>query len=186
MLVYPAEQLSLDASVVTIGAFDGVHLGHQALIRQARTRAWSLGIPLVIYTFDPPPRVFFQAVPLLTPAEEKIRRLSAFQPDYIIMAHFDASYAQRRARDFIRELFKLGAYEIWTGNDFHFGYKREGDVELLKQYFIVESLHTVCCPQAKRISSSRIRELLTQQRWEEASRLMGWQAEVQPTMQANT
>ena len=181
MQVYPADTLRLDASVVTIGAFDGVHLGHQALLRRARERAWSLDVPLVIYTFDPPPKVFFGRAELLTPLEEKLRRLSLFAPDFVVVASFNATYARRKAIDFIRELFQLGAREVWTGQDFHFGHQREGNCALLERYFRVQSIDKVCCSQAQRISSTRIRQLISRQQWEEASRLMGWRVTPQST-----
>lgn len=75
MRIHPANTLVLPASVVTVGAFDGVHLGHQVLIRQAVARARTLGVPSVVYTFDPPPRCYLQRVPILTPLDSHIDTL---------------------------------------------------------------------------------------------------------------
>lgn len=77
MEVHQAQTLRVPSSVSSIGVFDGVHRGHQALIRQARDRAVRLGVPMVIHTFDPPPRNYFEGAPALTPLPEKLRWLDA-------------------------------------------------------------------------------------------------------------
>ncbi len=172
MKVVAPDAMRLDASVVAIGAFDGVHRGHQEVLRRSRLRAWSLDVPLVVYTFDPPPRVYFQGVRQLTSLEEKLRRISAFLPDVVVVARFDRAYASRSAKVFIRELFGLGAREVFVGEDFRFGRGRRGDVELLGRYFWVHVVEAV--GEGERISSSRIRELLAVGREEEAVELLGW------------
>lgn len=91
--VYEPRQLELPACVLTIGAFDGVHRGHQALVERTVARAAQLSVPSVAYTFDPPPKVLFQGERLLTSPIEKIRRLQAAGLDYVVMASFNTTYA---------------------------------------------------------------------------------------------
>ncbi len=166
--------LRLDASVLTIGAFDGVHRGHQALLRQAQRRAWHHGVPFVILTFDPPPRTLFEGARLLTPLPEKLRRLSAFSPDYVVVVVFDRAYAALSAYEFIKRISWINPVEIWVGKDFRFGRKREGNIELLSRYFNVQEFLKVRDHTGQIISSSRIRSLLRQQQVEQAHALMGW------------
>lgn len=166
--------LRLDASVLTIGAFDGVHRGHQALLRQAQRRAWHHGVPFVILTFDPPPRVVFENAPLLTPLPEKLRRLSAFVPDYVVVIPFDASYAALSAYDFVARISLVNPIEIWVGEDFRFGRNLEGNVSFLSKYFMVKVISKVCDENGEHISSTRIRELLVKKQIAKAYQLMGW------------
>lgn len=126
MSVRPAKTLKLPASVVTIGAFDGVHRGHQALIRRAKDRAVLLGVPAVVYTFDPPPRAFFQAALILMPPAEKLRRLEGLGVNHVVLASFDTEYATRGPQAFLDELEALSPREVWVGCDFRFGGRREG------------------------------------------------------------
>jgi cytidyltransferase-like protein len=77
MRVHREGTLSLPGSVVTVGAFDGVHRGHRALIRRAVKHAGRAGVPSVAYTFEPPPKAFFQDAPILTPLPEKVQPVHA-------------------------------------------------------------------------------------------------------------
>ncbi len=167
-------ELWLQASVVTVGAFDGVHLGHQALVRAAVRRARELGVPAVAWTFDPPPRALFGDARILTPLAEKLRRLSALGPDHLVVVPFDETYARRSARAFLRELAAVAPLEVWVGPDFRFGRGRTGDVATLARCWPVRQMEPVCCPRGERISSSRIRRLLEAGRETEARRLLGW------------
>ena len=92
---------------MAIGGFDGVHKGHQKLIDSARRHAEKLQLPFVVYTFDPPPRVFFQEVRLLTPLPEKLNRLRRLGVQHVVIAPFDTLYASRKAEEFHDELQKL-------------------------------------------------------------------------------
>jgi riboflavin kinase/FMN adenylyltransferase len=167
------DQLELPASIVAIGAFDGVHRGHQELIRNAAREASVRAIPLVVYTFDPPPRAFFDGAAVLTPLEEKLERLSDLGVGHVIVAPFCLDYARRSAETFMGELRRLGAEEIWVGADFRFGFKRSGGVDMLATEFSVSVMPTVQCSQHQAISSSRIRELLARGATEQASELLG-------------
>jgi FAD synthase len=113
-----SRELRLPGSIVVIGAFDGVHLGHQKVIRGAVGASGSLAVPAVVYTFDPPPKAVFSGAKVLTDIDEKLRRLSLLAPDYAIVASFDRDYATRPAEDFISELMLLNPIEVWVGADF--------------------------------------------------------------------
>jgi riboflavin kinase/FMN adenylyltransferase len=168
--------LSLLGSVLTIGTFDGVHRGHQALIRRAVHRAARAGMPSVAYTFDPPPKAFFQDAPTLTPLPEKVRRLEALGLDHVIVARFDAGYAARDAEDFLDEIADLGPVEVWVGPDFRFGRGGAEDTRTLGARFATRSLEPVRCEGGRTISSTRVRGLLAQGEVGEAERLLGWSA----------
>ena len=122
-------------SVVCIGAFDGLHRGHQALIGRARARARELGLPLVVLSFEPLPREFFMApeppARLILPAA-KIAGLQALEVDVIGLLRFNPAMVAMAAEDFVRAVLvaKLHAREVWVGPDFHFGHRRGGDVAL--------------------------------------------------------
>ncbi len=172
--MHPAETLSLPASVVTAGAFDGVHRGHQALIRKMVERAVELGVPSVAYTFDPPPRAYFQDARVLTPLAKKVRRLEALGLDHTVVAVFDAAYAARSAQNFLEELADLSPVEVWVGQDFRFGRGEEGDVETLSGRFTTRVFEPLKCEEEKVISSNRVRALLAQGALDKAHDLLGW------------
>ncbi len=184
MMTHPSEVLHLWDSVVTIGAFDGVHRGHQALIRRAVDRAARFGVPSVAYTFDPPPKAAFGGAPVLTGLQEKVRRLEALGLDHAVVAAFDAAYAARSAEDFSEELADLGPFEIWVGSDFRFGRNQAGDAKMLAQRFAVRMLEPVHCLRGRVISSSRVRALLAGGALGEAQNLLGWNAAGESAKQA--
>ncbi|MFD1707245.1 FAD synthetase [Siminovitchia sediminis] len=166
-------ELKLKSSVVSIGAFDGVHRGHQALIRQMVNRARELGVPSVVYTFDPPPRAYFQGHRVLTSVEEKLELMKKLNVDYTIAARFNKHYALRPPEEFIKELRSLGTKEVWAGRDFRFGKGQEGTIEMLSGYFTVNIFPFVTCEQGEKISSTRVRELLKQKDWIKINHLLG-------------
>ncbi|MGG1661970.1 FAD synthetase [Brevibacillus sp. NRS-1366] len=174
MRIHTNGTLGLTSSVIAIGAFDGVHQGHQAVIRRLIERSKSLGVPSVVYTFDPPPRFYFQGARVLTSLQEKTDRLAKLGLDHAVIARFDESYTRRRAIDFLEELKGLGPQEILVGNDFRFGRSRGGDVNLLARFFPVCLVEPVYCGDGKMISSTRIRQLLSQGDTEQSVALLGW------------
>ncbi|WP_395678059.1 hypothetical protein [Inquilinus sp.] len=173
--------LSLPASVVTVGAFDGVHRGHQALIRKAVATGRAIGVPSVVYTFDPLPKLFFartrggadQFVPLTT-LSERLKRIAWLEPDHIVVARFDHAYASRTAAGFVRELRQFCPIVIWAGADFRFGSCQRGDPEYLGRYFDTRVIDPVRCTGGDRVSSTRIRGLRACGRVAESTDLEGW------------
>ncbi len=169
-------------SVVCIGAFDGLHLGHRALVRHAVARARDLSLPAVALSFEPLPREFFSRElppPRLTLARGKYQGLRKLGADAVGLLRFDARLAAMSAEDFVRRMLvdRLGAREIWIGPDFRFGNRRGGDLPLLRRMgaelgFIageIEAVHS----QGERVSSTRIREALRGGDFTDAARLLG-------------
>lgn len=125
-------------SVVTIGAYDGVHLGHQAVIAEVRRRADAGGLASVVVTFDRHPASVVRpetAPRLLTDLEQKLELLEATGVDRCLVLTFDEVRSQEPAEDFVDEVLvgALGARQVIVGQDFHFGHRRRGDVALLER-----------------------------------------------------
>lgn len=158
---------------IAIGAFDGVHLGHQALVGTMLRRARSRGMAALVQTFDPLPKVVFgHERPIGTLAERKAR-LYALGVDRVHVAHFTPEYAARSPEAFLDDLDALDVREIHVGEDFRFGRGRAGDLELLATRFKVTTAGSVTCAQGERISSTRIRHLRASGRAGAARALLG-------------
>lgn len=169
-------------SVVCIGAFDGLHRGHQALIGRARERARALGLPLVVLSFEPLPREFFMApeppARLVLPAA-KIAGLSELGVDVIGLLRFNAAMVSMSAEAFVKQVLamKLHAREVWIGPDFRFGHRRGGDVALLSR--MGAELGFVACAlpivetEGERISSTAVRAALAAGEFDRAEALLG-------------
>lgn len=160
--VHPEGHLTLARSVVTIGAFDGVHRGHQALIRTAVARAQALAVPSVVWTFDPPPKVFFAGAEQLSTLEDKLARIGMLCPDYVVVASFTDAYRRRSADAFLEALAQVNPLELHVGADFRFGAGQSGDTTVLAQRFNVRIFDPVRCGAHQVVSSSRIRDLRAQ------------------------
>ncbi|WP_417679845.1 FAD synthetase [Roseibium sp.] len=166
-------QLSLHASIVTIGAFDGVHRGHQRLIGDAVEEARHAGLPSVVMTFDPPPKVFFGRAARLSRLDDKLARIAQLGPDYVVVASFTRSYSARSPERFLADIARFGPRRILVGADFRFGAKQAGDVALLARHFDVRLAETLHCRAGEVVSSSRIRALRSEGRATEAAQLQG-------------
>lgn len=171
-------------SEVTIGAYDGVHLGHQALISDLRRRARDSGRASVVVTFDRHPAMVVRpesAPLLLTDLHQKLELLAATGVDYTLVVHFDRARAEESAEDFVTEVLVgcLRARGIVVGEDFHFGHGRKGNVALLRAMgaehgFEVEGKRLVPDDDGRiPVSSTRIRTLISEGRVHEAERLLG-------------
>ncbi|PGT76581.1 FAD synthetase family protein [Bacillus sp. AFS040349] len=174
MIVHEEKTLKLPLSILTIGALDGVHRGHQTLISRAKKRALEFGVPLVVYTFDPPPRVFFRNTIQLTTLNEKLEKLRLLGVDHVVVASFDKNYVGTEVGSFLDEIGGLNPLEIWEGQDFHFGKNREGNINTLKERFNVRVLEPMRCSSGEVISSSRIRLLISEKMIAQAEQLLGW------------
>lgn len=126
------------ACVVSIGNYDGLHLGHQSIIKQLIEYSTKTGLPGVVITFEPYPMEYFSpetAPARLTDFRQKIEMFDAMQVDHIICLRFNHSLASMTARTFVEELLvkKINIRGLIVGNDFRFGNNREGNIELLKE-----------------------------------------------------
>lgn len=170
-------------SVVCIGGFDGLHVGHRALIGRVRERADALGAQAVVVSFEPLPREFF-APPQAQPARLMLprTRLEAFCAlgmDRIGLLRFNRALASCSAEDFVRRLLvaRLAAREVWVGEGFRFGHRRMGDVPLLREMgaehgFVARHIEPVTL-DGERVSATRIRALLADGALDQAARLLG-------------
>ena len=125
-------------TVVTIGAYDGVHLGHQAVIAAVRTRAEAGGMESAVVTFDRHPAAVVRpesAPRLLTDLDQKLELLSATGIDRCLVISFDEARSKEKAEEFVQEVLVdcLGARVVIVGEDFHFGHQRKGNVALLEE-----------------------------------------------------
>ncbi|MDH5407119.1 MAG: bifunctional riboflavin kinase/FAD synthetase [Gammaproteobacteria bacterium] len=155
--------------VATIGNFDGVHLGHQAVIGQLAEEAARLGLPAVVITFEPQPMEYFlkDKVPArLTRFREKIIALRRFAVDRVLALAFNQSFASLTAEVFIEKILVegLGIRYLVVGDDFRFGKNRLGDFRLLQTAglqhgFQVVNMHTFAIDN-ERVSSTRVRQAL--------------------------
>jgi riboflavin kinase/FMN adenylyltransferase len=167
--------------VATIGAFDGVHFGHQAVIRQLLQKSTALALPSIVIVFEPLPREYFS--PLNAPARlssfrEKFLALQALGVDRILRIRFTENLQTMSAQEFIDILFVqgLGVSHVALGDDFRFGNDREGDFRMLsaqgERYgFDVESTATLAI-HGERVSSTRIRQALEEADFELAETLL--------------
>jgi len=155
--------------VATIGNFDGVHLGHQAVLHALKQRAQALGQPSLVIIFEPQPLEYFcptKAPARLTRLREKLSLLKDAGIDRVLLLRFDQNLASQSAEDFVQKILVngIGIKHLYVGDDFCFGKGRQGNFQLLrsegeKQGFTVESLATVNLA-GTRASSTRIREAL--------------------------
>jgi riboflavin kinase/FMN adenylyltransferase len=170
----------IKGSVVTIGNFDGLHLGHQKIIAQLKEHAEKLKVPSVVISFNPTPQNFFGADhAVLSSYEEKDFFLSSLGINYHLVINFNKEFSNINAQTFIEEflLRKLNIKLCLVGDDFRFGKNRVGDFSLLqengvKHGFAVEETATIEHNQI-RVSSTRIRECLQQNNLEETKKLLG-------------
>ncbi|HXQ63629.1 MAG TPA: bifunctional riboflavin kinase/FAD synthetase [Steroidobacteraceae bacterium] len=183
-LVRGLSHLKADArgAAVAIGNFDGVHLGHQALVRAVRERAAASGARPVVLTFDPHPREFFDpagAPPRLMRVVEKCMALAALGVERLVIVRFDARLQQQSAEEFIRRMLveSLGARHVVVGEGFRFGCRRDGTVATLRDAGAVYGFEVVTIPSVEldgaRVSSTRVREALATGDLATAGRLLG-------------
>lgn len=168
--------------LLTIGNFDGVHLGHQAVICKLAQQAKCLNLPVVVMIFEPQPLEYFlkiDAPARLTRLREKVLRFKQLPVDSLLVLKFNQYLANLEAEDFVQSILidKLNVKHLVVGDDFHFGKARRGNFELLKATgqhcgFGVENTHSALS-EGLRISSTAIRQALGQADFAQATRLLG-------------
>lgn len=169
--------------VLTIGNFDGVHLGHQALLKTVVSEAKKRRVPSVVMTFEPHPFEFFRGdkppVARLTRLREKFLALSAFGIDRVLIAPFNQQLAEMSASDFVKICIAdtLKPQHVIVGDDFQFGRARQGNFAMLQelshQYgFTVSDVSTFTI-DGERVSSTRIRKALAAADQDLAAKLLG-------------
>ncbi|MCW8828747.1 MAG: bifunctional riboflavin kinase/FAD synthetase [Gammaproteobacteria bacterium] len=168
--------------VATIGNFDGVHLGHQAVLGQLAEKAAELCLPTTVITFEPQPQEYFDDAkipPRLTRLREKLRALQRYSVNRVLCLPFNRALAQMEAEDFIQQVLieGLGVRYLVVGDDFCFGKGRRGDFAMLQRAgaehgFEVVHMHTYEV-NGGRVSSTRIREALQAGNLSLAEQLLG-------------
>lgn len=168
--------------VLAIGNFDGLHLGHRALLERLNEEARRLGLPSAVMSFEPHPRELFapeQAPARLTSLREKLALLEACGVEEVFLLHFCRKLADLSAEEFIDRVLVqgLGVRHLLIGDDFRFGRGRTGDFGMLqvagqRHGFSVEAMHTIEI-EGERVSSSAVRDVLAAGDLEHAARLLG-------------
>ena len=161
--------LAFDGFSVTLGNFDGIHVGHQALIKNAVDDAQRLGIRSAVLTFEPHPLKLLapqRAPKMLLTHKDKMQLLQSLGVDCVVIQQFDRSFAAIGAEEFVRRYLveRLRAKRVWVGKDLRFGKGRAGDIDKLRTWgtqlgFNVGMVEPVMVC-GERVSSSRIRELI--------------------------
>jgi len=184
-VVYGLEKLKrkFQKSVVALGTFDGVHLGHQEIIRTTRNIARRSGSKSMVVTFEPPPRMVIRKrskeAQLLTTTEGKEELIGNLGIDLMLIIHFNRKFAHLTPKEFVKKIIfdGIGAGRLVVGSTFRFGRNRSGNVNLLKQLGREYSFGVTKVSQVKigniKVSSSKIRQLLSQGRVEMARCLLG-------------
>jgi len=169
-------------SLVTIGVFDGVHRGHQQLIRALVERAKASGQLTVVLTFFPHPDIVLRGLTgryYLTTPEQRAEQLHQLGVDTVITQTFDEAFRRTGAQNYITQLCqRLNMTELWVGQQFALGYEREGDVAFLTQLgeskgYTVHAVELVADADQHVISSTSIRGLLQEGKVEQVTRLLG-------------
>ncbi|WP_293005894.1 bifunctional riboflavin kinase/FAD synthetase [Nitrosomonas sp.] len=167
---------------LTIGNFDGVHLGHQAILTRLKDVANQLGLPACVMTFEPHPREFFapdQAPARLTSLREKLNRLIKAEIDCIHICRFNYDFARINPEQFISQILNQDLRVCWllVGDDFRFGARRAGDIAMLQALsaennYTLEVMPSIAIDN-QRVSSTAIRQALTNGDLDTAAKLLG-------------
>lgn len=168
-------------AVLTLGNFDGVHLGHQRIIRRVVERARALRCASAVFTFEPHPMKVVSpgaSPPLIASPEDKIRLIAGIGPDVLILAKFTKGFAEKHPREFVDEfIVPMDVKEVWVGHDFSFGKGKAGTVSHLKSLGAELGFKVNMIPACKKggqiVSSSRIRALVRSGEVKKAAGLLG-------------
>jgi riboflavin kinase / FMN adenylyltransferase len=169
-------------AVLTIGNFDGIHLGHQAMLKSLVSHARQASRPSMLMLFEPSPNEYFNAQTApgrLSTIREKTELLRTLNIDYLLRVRFNPRFSHLSATAFIDEVLmqQLQIHHLMIGEDFHFGHQRQGNIQLLrqaaKQHGFSMTVFPSYCLDSKRISSSLIREYLAAGNLTAAAQLLG-------------
>ncbi len=173
---------SLKNPVVTLGNFDGVHLGHQRIFQRVKEEASKLGGEAVVITFEPHPLKVLapeRFLPLLTPYRKKMMLIEKSGIETVLCIEFTLAFSEISSSEFIKKILveKINVRKVIVGYNYHFGKGQKGDVQVLKEagrafHFEVEVVEPLKVGQTV-VSSSKIRDLIRRGEVEEASRLLG-------------
>ncbi|MBE1162667.1 bifunctional riboflavin kinase/FAD synthetase [Dyella acidiphila] len=173
--------LAPGGSVVAVGAFDGLHRGHQALLNDVRERAQALGCAPMVVSFEPLPRAYFSREPVarLSSVREKLLGFAAAGMQHTLLLRFNQALTAMSPEDFVQRVLieRLNVREVWVGADFRFGHKRAGDVAMLERIgaergFAARTMPAVSL-DGERVSASRVRALLAAGNFGAATPLLG-------------
>lgn len=193
-IIRDSDDHRVEASVLTTGAFDGVHLGHQTVIAEVQRRAAERGVASAVVTFDVHPATIVRpdsAPKLLTNLSRKLELLEALGVDVVYVIEFDEDRASTTAEAFVDDVFvdRLGVQEILVGSDFNFGKGREGTVAFLTERgkdlgFAVEGLDLIRSSDdaTEPVSSTAIRRALVGGDVEAAAEMLGRPFEIHGTV----
>ena len=168
-------------AMILIGNFDGLHLGHQRLFKEAKKYKKKYNSKIGVVTFDPIPKMFFNKKIKnyrISNFNQKVSYLNKFGVDFLINKTFNKKFSKIKSKDFIKKIIfkKLNAKYIFVSNNFRFGYKREGDVNLLKNYQSIFGYKLIKPAPLKKnkkiISSTYIRKLLEDGNLNEANKYL--------------
>lgn len=157
---------------ICLGYFDGVHQAHKEIIKKAVTNS---SLPIALLTFDKPVSTFLnnqKSKEVLTSLDDRFRIINRLGVDYFYVLHIDENFLKKEAMDFISFLKELNVDEIYVGEDYRFGYKRIGDIALLKKYFKVFSSPLLKI-DGNKISTQEIIKLIKEGNIEKANILLG-------------
>ena len=174
--------LGIPNPVITIGNFDGVHLGHQKILKKTIQRAQALGVPALVYTFNPHPLQVLRpddAPPSITTFEEKVHIIERLGIDYLVCEHFTRQYAEQPPEEFIKNIIcdRIHPQEIVIGHDYAFGKNRKGSIELLHKmgdifHFKVLVIDNITIKNIP-VRSTTVRRLITLGKVSLAEKLLG-------------
>jgi riboflavin kinase/FMN adenylyltransferase len=182
MKTYTSLDFELNSrSVVALGCFDGLHIGHRALIKQARLAADKQGLPLAVFSFSAPPKSFFieGGIPILTDRNEKKRLMALLGVDILVSVDFSAEIASLSPEDFFDGIIKqkLCASAVFCGFNYRFGKNAKGNAELLERLCGESAIDFSAIPSVSVdgviVSSSEIRALLAKGEVSDAAKLLG-------------
>ncbi len=171
-------------AVIVIGNFDGVHLGHQALLSAARKIADGLGVALGVLTFEPHPRRLFhpdEPPNRITPMDLKAERLALSGVDSLYALPFNWDFASQPAEDFVKDVLidGLNAAHVIVGFDFRFGQLRQGTPDTIKKAGLdVTVIDEVTGQSGEDLSSSRVRQLIRHGKIDQAGAVLGWEWQI--------